>query len=128
MGRRPGLVVFYDLDPLPPGILVSLWKLGTAVDRTPHSYGIRNWTEMATKLEALKKKGVRVTEIHVWSHGYVGGPVLGQIVTSTGRKLIRYRLRARHLQAIHKAAPVSYTHLTLPTTRQRCRSRWSPYH
>ena len=24
-------------------------------------------------------------------------------------------------------APVSYTHLTLPTTRQRCRSRWSPY-
>ena len=23
---------------------------------------------------------------------------------------------------------VSYTHLTLPTTRQRCRSRWSPYH
>ena len=26
------------------------------------------------------------------------------------------------------AAPVSYTHLTLPTIRHRCRSRWSPYH
>ena len=25
-------------------------------------------------------------------------------------------------------ASVSYTHLTLPTTRLRCRSRWSPYH
>ena len=25
-------------------------------------------------------------------------------------------------------AAVSYTHLTLPTTRQRCRSRWSPDH
>ena len=25
-------------------------------------------------------------------------------------------------------ATVSYTHLTLPTTRLRCRSRWSPYH
>ena len=24
--------------------------------------------------------------------------------------------------------PVSYTHLTLPTTGIRCRSRWSPYH
>ena len=23
---------------------------------------------------------------------------------------------------------VSYTHLTLPTTARRCRSRWSPYH
>ena len=25
-------------------------------------------------------------------------------------------------------ATVSYTHLTLPTTSRRCRSRWSPYH
>ena len=24
--------------------------------------------------------------------------------------------------------PVSYTHLTLPTTCNLCRSRWSPYH
>ena len=26
------------------------------------------------------------------------------------------------------AYPVSYTHLTLPTTLHECRSRWSPYH
>ena len=26
------------------------------------------------------------------------------------------------------ANPVSYTHLTLPTTPLMCRSRWSPYH
>ena len=26
------------------------------------------------------------------------------------------------------AVPVSYTHLTLPTRRDSCRSRWSPYH
>ena len=25
-------------------------------------------------------------------------------------------------------APVSYTHLTLPTTTPQCRSRWSPSH
>ena len=25
-------------------------------------------------------------------------------------------------------APVSYTHLTLPTILGLCRSRWSPYH
>ena len=25
-------------------------------------------------------------------------------------------------------APVSYTHLTLPTKEDECRSRWSPYH
>ena len=27
---------------------------------------------------------------------------------------------------VQSAGAVSYTHLTLPTTRQRCRSRWSP--
>ena len=26
------------------------------------------------------------------------------------------------------AGPVSYTHLTLPTKYNSCRSRWSPYH
>ena len=26
------------------------------------------------------------------------------------------------------AETVSYTHLTLPTNEQQCRSRWSPYH
>ena len=30
--------------------------------------------------------------------------------------------------AIAVLMPVSYTHLTLPTTARRCRSRWSPYH
>ena len=34
--------------------------------------------------------------------------------------------RLRNLQDILK--PVSYTHLTLPTTGSLCRSRWSPYH
>ena len=27
-----------------------------------------------------------------------------------------------------RGRPVSYTHLTLPTTARRCRSRWSPDH
>ena len=29
---------------------------------------------------------------------------------------------------LERKGPVSYTHLTLPTTCTRCRSRWSPYH
>ena len=29
---------------------------------------------------------------------------------------------------INNLTPVSYTHLTLPTRRDSCRSRWSPYH
>ena len=32
------------------------------------------------------------------------------------------------IQALLEDEPVSYTHLTLPTTLHECRSRWSPYH
>ena len=30
--------------------------------------------------------------------------------------------------SFHETAAVSYTHLTLPTKVDKCRSRWSPYH
>ena len=33
-----------------------------------------------------------------------------------------------HIFALTVCCPVSYTHLTLPTTCTPCRSRWSPYH
>ena len=35
---------------------------------------------------------------------------------------------ATALVAMRVSDAVSYTHLTLPTTCTRCRSRWSPYH
>ena len=36
---------------------------------------------------------------------------------------------ARRKRSLFKGPmPVSYTHLTLPTTKRWCRSRWSPYH
>ena len=34
----------------------------------------------------------------------------------------------RFVAGVLEALPVSYTHLTLPTTLHECRSRWSPYH
>ena len=36
--------------------------------------------------------------------------------------------RVGEAPAVQKVLPVSYTHLTLPTTLHECRSRWSPYH
>ena len=44
----------------------------------------------------------------------------------TAQKLTLEQLAAE--VGISKSAPVSYTHLTLPTTSALCRSRWSPYH
>ena len=37
----------------------------------------------------------------------------------------KYKKNARRIDT---TTTVSYTHLTLPTTARRCRSRWSPYH
>ena len=34
----------------------------------------------------------------------------------------------RSLANIYAQVTVSYTHLTLPTKLEWCRSRWSPYH
>ena len=36
--------------------------------------------------------------------------------------------KSNHFSWLSNNKPVSYTHLTLPTTQQLCRSRWSPYH
>ena len=52
---------------------------------------------------------------------YEGGE--GEIV----EKKSRFIATVRPAQT-EEEAPVSYTHLTLPTTHSVCRSRWSPYH
>ena len=39
-----------------------------------------------------------------------------------------YRNEISKLENEDYIATVSYTHLTLPTTKRWCRSRWSPYH
>ena len=36
--------------------------------------------------------------------------------------------KSQERNLLDAATPVSYTHLTLPTNHDMCRSRWSPYH
>ena len=45
-----------------------------------------------------------------------------------GSRTIRFETGQLARQADGSVTTVSYTHLTLPTTARRCRSRWSPYH
>ena len=62
-----------------------------------------------------------LTDNHLHSIG--GGP---GVDLSGARSLadVEGAIRARAAET----PAVSYTHLTLPTMRLRCRSRWSPYH
>ena len=51
-------------------------------------------------------------------------------IWDTSVKTIQNLLHDPHLKGVKSNinSAVSYTHLTLPTTLVRCRSRWSPYH
>ena len=48
------------------------------------------------------------------------------LITITGENNKRYRVEMN--QRRYSVSTVSYTHLTLPTKSDECRSRWSPYH
>ena len=56
----------------------------------------------------------------------VGG-IVGSRVVAGGWRLVTGH-SAPDDAADETLPPVSYTHLTLPTTLHECRSRWSPYH
>ena len=47
------------------------------------------------------------------------------IIISRANASVRYPADFQLIVALN---PVSYTHLTLPTKLEWCRSRWSPYH
>ena len=53
---------------------------------------------------------------HSWCMNHSAGPDNGGLVLG------------HHMFDYFQTDPVSYTHLTLPTTLHECRSRWSPYH
>ena len=55
----------------------------------------------------------------------------GQTTPTTEELIQQLTARVAALEEIvgeEEYEPVSYTHLTLPTSSERCRSRWSPYH
>ena len=53
----------------------------------------------------------------------------GVVVVEDEAAFARWLAQQTTFEQRQKAkAPVSYTHLTLPTNTVTCRSRWSPYH
>ena len=55
-------------------------------------------------------------------------PIDNSLAERTIRKLTTQRNNSLHYGSDAGAETVSYTHLTLPTNHDMCRSRWSPYH
>ena len=53
--------------------------------------------------------------------------VLGPHAAQKNWVVRSWQPQAQRVELLDAEDPVSYKHLTLPTTRQRCRYRWSPY-
>ena len=60
--------------------------------------------------------------IHMFDYDKIGSTEIVTRYAKDGETMTTLDGKERELLA------VSYTHLTLPTTRLVCRSRWSPYH
>ena len=51
-----------------------------------------------------------------------------EIHPDNGNEFLNYHMLRFWGETVQGITPVSYTHLTLPTSCVQCRSRWSPYH
>ena len=103
----------------------------------------RWWTYLSevmgddTATKAAKKTGISASNFTRWKQGANADPefvvkVARAYKVNVRRALVEANFIAEEEAGFIKEQPgqtaVSYTHLTLPTTRLVCRSRWSPYH
>ena len=97
-------------------------ELASVVDAFEESSGIRSrW--YAPRDWATSDIAVRAAQNALEAAG-IGPDQVDMILLGTDTP--DYITPATSTVLQHKLGAVSYTHLTLPTTRQRCRSRWSP--
>ena len=78
----------------------------------------------------FKLAGITTALLAMGGIGFINQPKIGR--SPKGDKLAKI-LKSPHyvngeFQNLESTSAVSYTHLTLPTSRWWCRSRWSPYH
>ena len=83
----------------------------------------------ATNLIGKEGQGFyQVLEFFDESRILVAAQALGTAQGAFDRALDYVKQREQFGKKIAQFQAVSYTHLTLPTTKALCRSRWSPYH
>ena len=80
--------------------------------------------------DAVNRAGIKPELVNEVVMGNVIQAGLGQNVArqSAVKAGLPIEIPAMTINMVCGSGPVSYTHLTLPTTLVRCRSRWSPYH
>ena len=113
------------------GLIVEIgnWVLSEAARQRAewHARGLADGLTVAVNVSPLQfKRGtvlptlLRLQREYGLSSGFLELEVTESMLMEGTERTIE------DLTAIRQ--PVSYTHLTLPTKEDECRSRWSPYH
>ena len=98
-------------------ILEELKLAGELIEEKPGKYKLNAASQ--TEIANIKKYLTGTVDLKKTGKAYI-------LPDDGGEDIYIAANNVRH--ALHGDIAVSYTHLTLPTMRLRCRSRWSPYH
>ena len=122
---------------LAPGELIGEKDLVNiaGIGRTPVREAIQRLSAEGL-LQVLPRKGLMVTPLRRSDLSQIieARRVLERLMVvkaaerATPDQRQALKVLAAQLESTDGNLAVSYTHLTLPTMRLRCRSRWSPYH
>ena len=117
----------------PEIIQLSNKEIANLSDAQFKTLEIRMLTELVEfghKLDEKMKIMLRETKKNVYgtnSDGKETGTQINNVDQKEERNIQPEKNEETRIQK-NEERPVSYTHLTLPTTGSLCRSRWSPYH
>lgn len=68
MGKRAPVVVVWDNT----DALSWIWRLGSTIDRTRHSYGVASWEEAIQVIDMVYASFAEPVDVQVWGHGNDG--------------------------------------------------------
>ena len=118
--RRDGLPAASKIPAPPKPETVEELVIQQSIVRDPKSY--------SPELEALIAANPRSKDAQLVYRDWLEEQGLVEDGRVKLAALVDHKGVLTEVEYQHGYIPVSYTHLTLPTTHNSCRSRWSPYH
>ena len=128
-GTDPRATTDLSLNTMINGAFADLvTQLGTAAEedaanllnRANH-LGTQSQSSVSGLVDALADGLDRANHLGTQAQSTVAG-----LERDLAARVVQFKVPS--FRAALNITPVSYTHLTLPTTLHECRSRWSPYH
>ena len=124
-GEQSGHLVFLDYNTTGDGTMSSLVLTQIMVEEK------KAMSELASVMDQYPQVLENVKVKNEFKNSYMDFKEIADEIVRIEKEMDgkgRVLIRPSGTEPLVRVMSVSYTHLTLPTTARRCRSRWSPYH